>query len=117
MSPEPGMVYRHDGRLLLYVRTEQRPGTKHPEHLFVHAKDRLLFEVWLREVPPEALLVIDTDGRNQANEQTWLRYIEEQKNATLIHLLRTACGWLPRAKADELRREYAQALTQFESPA
>jgi hypothetical protein len=107
VTPEPGSVYRDEsGRLLLYVRTELRAGAKIPEHLFVHTRDRVILTSWLPELPPAAELVIDTEGRRQANEESWLRLVAEQEIGVLAGLLRKACSWLPQQRAGELRAEY-----------
>jgi hypothetical protein len=100
------MIYRESGKLRLYVRTEQRPGATQPEHLFVHAERGMVYERWTTEVPPGAELVVDEDGRQQANEQKWLRLAAEHDIKILKGLLTKACSWLPSERADQLRREY-----------
>ena len=55
-EPNPGTVYRVNGEAMLYVRTEQRPGVDHAQHLFVKSDRRMTFQVWVDKMPPEAEL-------------------------------------------------------------
>ena len=106
--PDPGTVYRDDtNRVLMFVRTEQRPGAKEPEHLFVSVQNRVVLQRWLDEAPDEAKLVIDTEGRKQANGLRWLLEAAEHERDILLTLLSQACAWLPEARAMDLRRAYA----------
>jgi hypothetical protein len=100
------MIYRESGKLRLYVRTEQRTGAKQPEHLFVHAERGVVHQRWTTEVPPEAELIVDEEGRKQANEEKWLRHAAEHECQILAGLLKKACGMLPQERADALRAEY-----------
>jgi hypothetical protein len=110
MNPDPQTVYRDaKGDPLLYVRTEQRPGASSPEHLFVKAYNRVCLQVWAKEVPEAAVLVIDAGGRRQANEERWLRLAAEHNVGILTSLLKRACAWLPGERASELRKAYREA--------
>jgi predicted kinase len=110
VQPDPQTVYRDaKGDPLLYVRTEQRPGAPAPEHLFVKAYNRVCLQVWAKEVPEGAVLVIDAGGRKQANEERWLRLAAEHNVEILAGLLKRACQWLPRERAQELRQRYVEA--------
>jgi mannose/fructose/N-acetylgalactosamine-specific phosphotransferase system component IIB len=100
------MIYRESGKLRMYVRTEQRPGAKEPEHMFVHAERGVVYHRWTAEVPPEAELVVDEEGRKQANEEKWLRHAAEHECQILAGLLKKACAMLPQERADALRAEY-----------
>lgn len=93
---------------MFYVRTEQRPGRDQPEHLFVCTRERVCFERWHSEVPPEFELVIDTDGRRQANETRWLLQAADHDKQILVELLTQACEWLPRERAEELRQRWTE---------
>lgn len=104
--PRPGVLYRIEGRLSLYVRTERRPGIKRPQHLFVHVSRRMIYERWTSEVPQAAEMVVDESGRQQANEEQWLRLAAEYETRIVMGLLKKACELLPKARADELRDEY-----------
>jgi hypothetical protein len=107
-DPAPGTIYCERGKLLMYVRTEQRTGAAAPEHLFVMTQNRTVFQRWTSEVPPEAELVIDEEGRAQASEERWLRTAAEHEVGILVALLKCACAWLPKDRADELRKEYLE---------
>lgn len=109
MTPSPTTVYEIDGTPYLYVRTEARGGGG-PEHLFVCARKNLVFQRWTSEVPPEAELVLDTDGRRQAEQEKWLRHAAEHEIEILVGLMRKACAMLPQERADALRREYLATL-------
>ena len=62
---------------MFYVRTEQRPGADAPEHLFAKAYRRTVFQLWTGEIPEDAELVIDAEGREQATEsQSLLQFAE-----------------------------------------
>lgn len=103
----PGTIYRTaDGQVRMYVRTEQRPGSLEPEHLFVRVLDRIVMQHWTTETPPEAELIVDEDGRRQANEESWHRWISDRERDILIPLLQQACAWLPSSRANELRERY-----------
>jgi hypothetical protein len=102
----PGTIYRERGKLRLYVRTEQRPGAKQPEHMFIHAERGVVYHRWTAEVPPEAELVVDEEGRKQANEEKWLRHAAEHECQILAGLLKKACDMLPPERANALRAEY-----------
>jgi hypothetical protein len=105
--PNPGTVYRTpEGQPLLFVRTEQRTGSPVPEHLFVSTRGGVVFQRWVKDMPPELELVIDTEGRKQANEQTWLRAVVEHERDLAFELLKQACDWLPEARAKDLRRRW-----------
>jgi hypothetical protein len=106
VTPAPSTIYREGGKLRLYVRTEQRPGASGPEHLFVHAERGMVYQRWTTEVPPEAELVVDEDGRRQANEQQWLRLAAEHECQILAGLLKKACDMLPPERGKALRDEY-----------
>ena len=110
MQPEPGQVYRSPkGTPMLYVRTEQRPGSDVPEHLFISTESRTVLQRWTREVPAEFELIIDYDGRRQANEQRWLTLVAEHERDLAHRLLRRATAWLPPERARELRDEWRKA--------
>jgi hypothetical protein len=110
MTPDPQTVYRNtDGEPLLFVRTEQRPGSKTPEHLFVRVRNRVVLQLWMDETPEGAELVIDVEGRKQANQERWLRLAAEHNVTVLAGLLKVACQWLPRERAQELRQRYVEA--------
>lgn len=109
MIPNHGQVYRTpEGQPLLFIRTEQRSGCPVPERLFVSARGGVVFQRWLREVPAELELVVDTEGRKQANEQSWLRAVAEHERDLAFELLKQACAWLPKLRADELRRRWRE---------
>jgi hypothetical protein len=91
---------------MLYVRTEQRPGSTAPEHLFVTSHDRQSFTRWLGEIPPQMELIIDTEGRQQASEQEWLTLVAEHERNVAYRLLKKAVRWLPVERARELRQEW-----------
>lgn len=112
MALHPGTIYHIGGKPRLYVRTEARAGTV--EHLFVHVDNRVIFTHWTQKIPRQAELIVDEDGRAQANEERWLRLAAEHNNEILIGLLRKACAWLPRERGNELRQEYAVAQPKRE---
>lgn len=107
--PHPGTIYRVRGEPMLYIRTEHRAGRPEPEHLFVKQDRRTVFSVWTATMPPDAELIVDERGRREANEERWLRLAAEHNIEILFGLLRQACEWLPRERAQELRRRYAAA--------
>jgi hypothetical protein len=102
----PATVYQTAHGPSLYIRTEQRPGDDHPHHLFVHVDKRMVFQHWTDTEPPEAELIIDSDGRRQAEQEKWLRLAAEHECQILAGLLKKACAMLPQERADALRAEY-----------
>lgn len=94
---------------MLYVRTEQRAGVEHPEHLFVTTHGRMVYTRWLTEMPAQLELIHDTDGRKQAAEQEWLTVVAEHERNLAYRLLKKAVMWLPRERANELRHEWMNA--------
>lgn len=108
-APQPGHVYRVNGQPALYVRTEARYGSEVPEHLFVFSRDRIVLTRWTPEVPDEFELIIDTEGRRQADEARWLLWAADHDRGILLGLLKQACAWLPRERADELRQRWKLA--------
>lgn len=94
---------------MLYVRTEQLPGSETPEHLFVAAHDRTVFTRWLKTLPAELELVLDTEGRKQAAEQQWLTVVAEHERDIAHRLLKKATAWLPRERVKALRDEWRSA--------
>jgi hypothetical protein len=102
----PATIYQTAHGPSLYVRTEQRPGDDHPHHLFVRAAKRVVLQHWTDTVPPEAELVVDREGRKQANEERWLRLAAEHECQILAGLLKKACSMLPPERASALRAEY-----------
>lgn len=94
---------------MLFVRTEQRPFRPEPEYLFIETINRTVFARWLTEVPEEFELVIDTEGRAQANEKGALLWASEHDRLVLFGLLGRACAWLPPERARELRQEWKAA--------
>jgi hypothetical protein len=110
VAPDPQTIYRDaEGRVLMYVRTEQRSGRKKPEHLFVTTRNRGVFQLWVEEIPKDAELVLDTDGRRQAQEALWLCEAEEHEKRIVIECLKQACDWLPAERAKELRAKWKEA--------
>jgi hypothetical protein len=105
--PNPQTVYQDKDRALLYVRTEDRGDG--PEHLFITTRNRVVLQVWLTEVPREAELVIDTDGRRQAQESLWLLEAAEHEKGILVRCLRRACEWLPAECVKELQAMWRTA--------
>lgn len=105
-TPRPAQVYSVRGRPALYVRTEQRPGSAKPQHLFVQTHDRVVVSTWLDELPDDFELIIDTDGRAEANDLKWQLWAAEHERQIMVDLLKQACDWLPPAKARELRQRY-----------
>lgn len=110
MSPDSQTVYRDSrGRILIYVRTEHRGGRDNPEHLFVMTRNRVVFELWVDDIPADAELVIDTDGRRQAQETLWLLEAANHEKRIVVDCLKQACEWLPAARATELRAMWKEA--------
>jgi hypothetical protein len=109
-EPQLSQVYKSpiNGLPLIYVRTEQRPGCPEPEHLFVCTRNRAVFSLWTRSVPEDFELIIDTDGRKQAEQQEWLTVVAEHEKGVLVDLLKKACEWLPSERAKELRQEWVR---------
>jgi hypothetical protein len=108
--PDPQTVYRDaQGRILMYVRTEHRGGEAKPRHLFVTTRNRVVFELWCEEVPGGAELILDTDGRRQAQESLWLLEAAVHEKAIVIDCLKRACEWLPAERAKELRAMWKEA--------
>lgn len=108
--PDPQTVYRDpQGRVLMYVRTEHRGGEAKPRHLFVTTRNRVVFELWTEEMPQDAELIFDTDGRRQAQESLWLLEASEHEKAIVIDCLKAACDMLPAARAKELRAMWKAA--------
>lgn len=110
VGPDPQTIYRDTkGDPIFYVRTELRSGRPAPEHLFVKTQRRACFQLWVSEIPEKAELVIDAEGRKEANETRWLLHVAEHERGVLAELLKTACNWLPHERAEELRRRYKEA--------
>jgi hypothetical protein len=107
-APSPGTVYSIGGKPHLFVRTEQRSGPGGPGHLFIHVDRRVVLEHWTSEVPAEAELIIDAEGRRQAGQEEWLRLAAEHEIKILTGLLTQACSWLPRERAEELRQAWVR---------
>lgn len=109
-GPHPQTVY-HDnqGRVLMYVRTEHRGGRDNPEHLFVMTRNRVVFELWVDDIPADAELVIDSAGRRQAQETLWLLEAADHEKQIVVDCLKQACEWLPAARAKELRAMWKEA--------
>lgn len=63
-------------------------------------------QLWHRDVPPDFQLVVDTEGRKQANEQEVLRAVAEHERDLAHRLLKQAVEWLPRSRAEDLRRQW-----------
>jgi len=106
--PDPQTVYRDDqGRVLIYVRTEKRSGRKEPEHLFVTTRERTVFQLWRTTLPDEAELVLDVEGRKEADQVRWLLHVAEHERNVVLGLLKQACKWLPAERAADLRGLYA----------
>jgi hypothetical protein len=93
----------------MYVRTEHRGGRPGPEHLFVTTRNRGVFQLWLADVPEDAELVIDTDGRRQAQEALWLLEAAAHEKGIVVDCLKRACEWLPAERARELRAMWKAA--------
>lgn len=93
----------------MYVRTEHRGGRPGPEHLFVTTRNRNVFELWSEEMPKDAELILDTDGRQQAQEALWLLEAAEHEKQIVIDCLKRACEMLPAARATELRAQWKEA--------
>lgn len=108
-EPSHGTVYTIRGRPNLYVRTEVRKQGGGPEHLFIRVDRNMIFQHWTADVPPEAELIMDADGRQQAEQEKWLRAAAEHNIEIVFGLLKQACDWLPAERAKELRRRYTEA--------
>jgi hypothetical protein len=109
-TPDPQTVYRDaQGRVLTYVRTEQRDGRTTPEHLFLTTRERNVFQLWSETVPEEAELILDVEGRKQANEANWLLQAADHDRELALGLLKRACEWLPQERAQELRAQWKEA--------
>jgi hypothetical protein len=93
----------------MFVRTEHRGGRPRPEHLFVTTRNRGVFQLWLADVPEDAELVIDTDGRRQAQEALWLLEVADHEKAILVDCLQAACEILPASNAKALRAMWKAA--------
>lgn len=104
----PGTIYKLNGENLMYVRTERRPEHKTEEHLFVKTRGCAVFLSWLEELPEQAELFIDANGREQANEAGWVAEIEKHDKLLGFELLARACSWLPKDRANELRAEFQE---------
>jgi hypothetical protein len=104
--PKPGMIYKRNGEHYLFVRTEQRPGASEPEDLYVLARGGVIFTHWSAQPLDDAELIIDSEGRRQAQQQAWNTWFAEQEVALLAALLKKACEWLPAERAKDLRTEY-----------
>lgn len=103
--PDLQTVYRGaDGQILMYVRTEKRKDRS--EHLFAVTREGTIFQRWLEDVPEDMELIIDTEGRKQANDTKWLLHVAEHEREILAELLRRACSWLPDVRARELREAF-----------
>lgn len=113
--PREGQCYQVDGddRIWMYVRTETRPGMKHPEHLYITTGDRMVYSSWRSEPMPKANLVIDTQGRQQAAQQAADTFFARLEVALLVGLLKQACEWLPRQRAQELRQAYSNQRAEW----
>ena len=108
-TPDPQTVYRDaQGRVLIYVRTEQRDGRTTPEHLFLTTRERNVFQLWSEATPEGAELVLDVVGRRQANELRWLLAAADQDRNLALDLLKRACEWLPQERAQELRAAWKE---------
>ena len=106
--PNPQTIYRDDqGRVLMYVRNEWRSGRKEPEHLFVTTRERTVFQLWRASMPAEAELILDVEGRKEAEEVRWLLHVAEHERNVVLGLLKQACKWLPAERAADLRGLYA----------
>lgn len=109
-QPQPGQIYRStDGQPMLFVRTEQPPGSGQPEHLFVLTRNRTVLTRWLPVVPEELKVIHDTDGHKQATERSWLTLVAEHERDLALRLLKKATAWLPRERAKQLQDEWRNA--------
>lgn len=109
VGPNPQTVYRDaKGDPMFFVRTARRSGRPAPEYLFVKTWLRTCFEVWTSEIPEAAELIIDTEGRKEANEVRWLLQVAEHERGILAGLLKQACEWLPPTRAEELRGKFRE---------
>ena len=98
---------------MLYVRTEERSGRPAPEHLFVETRGRVVFQRWVSKVPAEFELILDTDGREHANEARWMTKVTEHNLKLALGLLKKAASWLPSERARELRQEWVGSAMEW----
>lgn len=104
--PDPQTVYRDQTRILMFVRTEDRGNG--PENLFVTTRNGVVHQVWRKGAPSGAGLILDTEGRKEANELKWLLHVAEHEREIMVSLLRQATAWLPHDRAQELRKAFAE---------
>lgn len=111
-TPHPGQVYAGpEGQPLLYVRTEQRPGSTEPEHLFLGTRERVVLERWLpaSKPLPEALrLALDPRlGERLAAVEARLAELEREREG-LVSAMKMATSMAPHL-TEGLRETYRLA--------
>jgi hypothetical protein len=123
-TPNPDEVYRDEaGCLLLYVRTEKRPGPSvwsgagadDREHFFVGVNGRNPVHKWYlaedrerRPLPVPLELVLNAGAEARVAElEEQVRTLEAERSA-LTAVMKTAVGALPQDVAAHLRKTYAQ---------
>lgn len=109
--PAPGQVYRtSQGAPAIYVRTEERGDPPVKEHLFVSARDRVLYTQWCQEMPNEYQLVNDTAGRAEA-DIAWIavQALEKEKKL-LLDCLKAAMAMLDDRAAAQVRQRYEEGI-------
>lgn len=95
---------------MTFVRTEQRPGSEAPEHFFIEARDRTVFQRWIPDgdLPEELELVLDPDAdaraRRVENEMSWIKLERD----ALVEAMKLAVTVVPDLVAGELRRIYRE---------
>lgn len=121
-TPRSGDAYRDEnGNLLLFVRTEKRPGTSawtgagpdDHEHYFigVHADKRTDFHKWYladggRPLPESLELVVNAGADHRIDELERQARELEAERAALVECMKTAVGVVPVPVANHLREVY-----------
>lgn len=117
-TPRPGQAYSSpEGRPLLYVRTEARPGSKVPEHYFVgvDVERRNVGHCWFAELPEDMILVLDPGASQAATElEGQLAHAHRQVKA-LAAAMKEATTLVPVVTANHLRQVYSATMAEEDS--